>query len=241
MERIHQFDERIKKVKNRDKVQRSYFKKIQYHLKRIQTEPQDEHKHDWRTIIDTIDKLVIDGLPPSNRELRDVLLPIIDEIPDDIELPKNVALVVREIDRFVSTRPPKPDPAANEAQTEDVRRARELLNGKAMVMIGGERRPLAADALTDALGLSELLWVETREHQTHAVFEPLVARDDVAAVILAIRWSSHGFGEVKEFCDKYGKPLVRLPAGYNPNQVAFHLLSQVGDRLGGPPRTIAAG
>ena len=89
------------------------------------------------------------------------------------------------------------------------------------------------DALAQAFGLRELIWIETREHQTHAVFEPYVARDDVAAVVLAIRWSSHGFGEVKEFCDKYGKPLVRLPAGYSPNQVAYHLLRQVGDRLGG--------
>lgn len=240
-ERIRQFDERVKKVKNRDKRQRGLFNRIQYHLKRIHTEPKSEHEHDWRKIVETVDELVADGLPPSNRELRDVMLPLVDLIPEEIELPKNVALVLREIDRYVSSRPPKVDPGANAPPSEDVRRARELLQGKAMVMIGGERRPLAADALTEALGLSELLWVETREHQTHSVFEPLVAREDVAAVILAIRWSSHGFGEVKEFCDKYGKPLVRLPAGYNPNQVAFHLLSQVGDRLAGPTRTTAAG
>ena len=30
---------------------------------------------------------------------------------------------------------------------------------------------------------------DLREHQTHAVFEPLVAREDVAVVVLAIRWS----------------------------------------------------
>jgi hypothetical protein len=81
--------------------------------------------------------------------------------------------------------------------------------------------------------LSELVWVETREHQTHAVFESLVARPDVAVVVLAIRWSSHGFGEVKAFCDNYGKPLVRLPAGYNPNSVALHIMDQVGQRLKG--------
>jgi len=98
-------------------------------------------------------------------------------------------------------------------------------------MIGGERRASSAEALEQALGLRELIWIETREHQTHAVFEPYVARDDVAVIVLAIRWSSHGFGEVKAFCDKYGKPLVRLPAGYSPNQVAYHLVRQVGDRL----------
>jgi hypothetical protein len=49
--------------------------------------------------------------------------------------------------------------------------------------------------------------------------------------VLAIRWSSHSYGDVKQFCDQYGKPLVRLPAGYNPNQVAVHILSQCSDRL----------
>jgi hypothetical protein len=245
-ERIKDFDERVKKVKNRDKRQRGLFNRIQYHHKRIQADPKGDHEHDWQKIVETVDELVADGLPPSNRELREVMLPLaeplVEAIPADSELPKNVALVLRETERYLKTRPAKADAAAAAQQTEDVRRARELLEGKAMVMIGGERRPLAQEALIDALGLSELLWVETREHQTHAVFEPLVARDDVAAVILAIRWSSHGFGEVKEFCDKYAKPLVRLPAGYNPNQVAFHLLSQVGDRLGAPAaRTIAAG
>ena len=29
----------------------------------------------------------------------------------------------------------------------------------------------------------------------------------VALVILAIRWSSHSYGEVKQFCERYGKPL----------------------------------
>lgn len=58
-----------------------------------------------------------------------------------------------------------------------------------------------------------------------------MARSDVAAVLLAIRWSSHSYGDVKEYCDKYGKPLVYLTGGYNPNQVAHQILAQVGDRL----------
>ena len=53
----------------------------------------------------------------------------------------------------------------------------------------------------------------------------------VAVVVLAIRWSSHSYGEVKQFCEQYGKPLVRLPAGYNPNQVAAHIVAQCSDRL----------
>ncbi len=159
----------------------------------------------------------------------DLLLPVLDDMP--VELPKNVSLVLKEIDRFISSRPEKPDPQAAAAQSHEVRRVRDLLKGRAVVMIGGDKRPFSADALIDSFGLKDLIWIETREHQTHTVFEPQVARPDVVLVLLAIRWSSHSFGEVKEYCDKYGKPLVHLPAGYNPNQVAFHILNQVGERL----------
>ncbi len=51
-------------------------------------------------------------------------------------------------------------------------------------------------------------------------------------MLLAIRWSSHSFGDVKRFCDRYGKPMVRLPGGYSPNQVAAQVLMQVSGQLG---------
>jgi hypothetical protein len=68
------------------------------------------------------------------------------------------------------------------------------------------------------------------------VFEPAVARPGVAVVLLAIRWASHSYGDVKDYCDKYGKPMVYLTGGYNPNQVAHQILAQVGDRLRGLTR-----
>src|SRR6202022_1331810 len=94
-----------------------------------------------------------------------------------------------------------------------------------------DRRPDALEALRTSFGLGELLWVETREHQSLEGFEPYVARPDVAVVLLAIRWSSHSFGDVREFCDRHGKPLVRLQAGYHPNQVALQIVSQCSGRL----------
>ena len=87
--------------------------------------------------------------------------------------------------------------------------------------------------LRTALGLEDLIWIETKEHQSIRGFEAAIARPDVALVLLAIRWSSHAFGDVKQFCDRHGKPLVRLPGGYSPNQVAAQILAQCGERLGG--------
>lgn len=230
--RVQQLQEKLQSTKSRAKRQRNLHSKLRYHVKLIADNPGQVRTYDWQKVIEAVEELINDGLPPSNRELRDFLLPVLDDIPESIELPKNFKLVLREIDLFLAARPTKVElEMTTTAPTEEVRRALELLRGHTVVLIGGDRRPQAAEALTEAFALKELIWVEGRD-QTYADFEPHVARSDVSVVILAIRWSRHGFGEVKEFCDKYGKLLVRLPGGYNPNQLAFHIISQVGERLG---------
>jgi hypothetical protein len=119
-----------------------------------------------------------------------------------------------------------------EEPSEAVRTVASLLNGRSAVLIAGELRPQAKTALERAFGLKGVIWIAPREHQSFWDFEAPVARADVAVVLLAIRWTSHSHAEVQQLCDRYGKPLVRLPAGYNPNQVAVQILEQCGDRLG---------
>lgn len=229
--RIQELSRGIQTSQDREKKRKKAQGKLKYHLKRIQTKAAPDLVEDWQTVVATVSELVTDGLPPSNPELREQLLPILDDLPEVVELPKNFNLVLREIDRYIASTAPKAEATPDDGPSADVQRVAELLRGRALVLIGGVRRPEAADAIKDALGLSELHWVEGREHSSYYAFEPDVANPEVAAVVLAIRWSSHGFGEVKNFCDKYDKPLVRLPGGYNPNQVAYHILTQVGDRL----------
>lgn len=74
--------------------------------------------------------------------------------------------------------------------------------------------------------------MKTREYNTRIDFDPEVSRPDVAVVILAIRWSRHCYADVELSCKKYDRPLVRLPAGYNPKQVAKSILEQCSNRLG---------
>jgi hypothetical protein len=228
--RLRTFADRLHAARLRDKQQRNLFSKLRYHLKRIADTPEADHAHDWNRIGAVAGELVAGGLPPSNRELRELLLPVLDDLPDDLEAPPEFSAVLRELDRYLAHQPAAVRPKTA-APTPAVREAARLLRGKTVLLIGGEPRPGAAAALESALNLAELIWADTRAHQTHIVFEADVARPDVALVLLAIRWSSHGFGEVKEYCDRYGKPLVRLPGGYNPNQVAYQILEQVGDRL----------
>ena len=110
----------------------------------------------------------------------------------------------------------------------DVQKVADLYKGKAMVIIGGDRRPHAYEALKSAFGLKELIWIVTREHESTDIFVLYISRPDVDVVLLAIRWSSHSYGDVKAMCDKFGKEFYRLPAGYNPNQVVHQILEHGG-------------
>lgn len=178
-----------------------------------------------------MEEMVGDGVPPSNREIRDLLLPVVDDLPDRDDLPPGFRLVLREIDRFLATRMFASKAAPSYVPPPEVKEAARLLEGRSVVLIGGARRRESQATLRKALGLKDLIWIETKEHQSIESFEPVIARPDVALVLLAIRWSSHAFGEVRQFCIRHERPLVRLPGGYGVHQVAAQILSQCSDLL----------
>lgn len=228
--RIEALDSGLQEERKRLKEQKKLLGKVRHKLSLVSTDQQNASDH-WRHIALTVEELVNGGLPPSNRELRELLAPAIDEMPDLAETPVGFQRVLLEIDRFLATCPP-PDAAPVPQQGAEVQNVAHLLAGRSLVLIGGHCRPAAYKALKDALRLAELYWVETREHESIEYFEPYVARPDVAVILLATRWSSHSYTDIRIFCNRHGKPLVRLPGGYNPNQVAAQIMAQCSDRLG---------
>ena len=212
------------------RLRESTLKKIRYHARHIadnRTGPTD-----WKTVLDGVTQLVRDSLlRPSSVELRDVLLPVVDFIPIDLELTPEFNHVLRELDRYHAERT-EPQLLDETTRVDPVvASARTLLKGSTVVLIGGQCYPHARETLRTRLELKDVDWIDTREHQSVSSFESHVARPDVSVVLLLIRWSSHSFGDVNQFCEKHGKPLVRLPGGYNPNQVAMQIVQQCGVRL----------
>ena len=227
--RIEKLDAGLQETLRQGKARKSLLSKARYHARRVAGDMGDDY--DWGKIVASVDALIAGGEAASNVEVREILLPILDRMPDLEDPPRNLQLVLREIDRYLAARRTAAEPAPPEAPTAEVVEAARLLGGKSVVLIGGARRPEAHDAIRRAFNLKELIWIETREHESIDHFEPSVARPDVALVILAIRWSSHAFGDVKAFCDRYDKPLLRLPRGYSPNQVAHEVVGQCSERL----------
>ncbi len=229
--RIEALDARFRAVRGRAKDIKRARDQFRYHAKRIAEGTRDDH--DWRKVVGAVNEMVDGGVPASSMEIREILVPILDEMPelDGLSM-RGFDMALREIDRYLAGRR-TPEAAAPVATTAEVSEAARLLAGKGMVLIGGSRRPEAYAALKAAFGLKDLVWIEGRDHASIERFEPSVARPDMALVILAIRWSSHSFGDVRKFCDRYGKPMVRLPGGYNPNQVAAQILAQCSEQLDG--------
>jgi hypothetical protein len=211
--------------------QSSELEQIGVRLKQI--EAGENVEQEWQLVVEMVDRLVASGVPPSNRELRNALLSRIECLPERDDLPSGFRRVVCEIDRYLSLRSSATRHSVSQAAVPEVVEAARLLHGRSAVLIGGIRRRVAQDSLRRALSLGELIWVETKEHQSIDSFEPIIARASVAVVLLAIRWSSHAFGDVKEFCDRHNKPLVRLPGGYSPNQIAAQIMAQCSGKLEG--------
>ncbi len=231
-ERIRELDTEYEQREERTALFQQLFNKLRYHLGQIDKYPKRDHSHNWAKAVEAVDSLVESGLPPSNIELRELLLPVVDEIPEALALPRHFDLVLREIDNALAV---AEHAFAKKAQkpitpTSEVQEVTQHLRARKVVLIGGELRPHAQQALEEAFELSELVWIEGQD-QSYTEFEPQVANTEVDVVLLAIRWSRHGFSDVKTFCDKYDKLLVRLPGGYSPNIVAHHIVDQVGKRL----------
>lgn len=226
MELAGRWDEGRRKVTSRKKV----LGRLRYKLAQVGT-AGDDAKAMWASISEDVEELVKSGMAPSSLELRELLIDHVEQLPEMASMSPAFQLTMREIDKYLATAPSRDEEDDSAASDPLFSEVAEMLAGKAAIIIGGERRPHAAEAIERAFLLSELIWIDTRAHESTAGFEPYVARPEVAMVLLAIRWSSHSYGEVQDFCRQYGKPLVRLPGGYNPRQIAAQILDQCSNRL----------
>ena len=203
-------------------------KTIRYHAKLACVNPLDGHN--WEKIVGTVETMVQDGVLPSNRELREAILPVIASQPE-MDVPDGFRRVRESIENFLATRPLAKSEVVSEP-TPAVRKVEEWLKGKRVVLIGGDRRPKAKHKLEKAFGLKELDWISGRgRRQAVEKFDSYIGCPDVLVVLLATRWCSHSLCYAKKYCKKYRKPLVSLPAGYSPDEIARQVLDQCSDRL----------
>lgn len=217
------------------KQQKKLLGKLAYERDHLLQQPEIAAELWAQTLLPTLVQLLELGVPPSDLRLREILWGIEDTLPEELSVPKVARKVFEEIHKHAE----RVDRMLLEAEAEEkaevsaeVQRCRDLLEGKRVVMIGGDVREPARGKIEAALGLKAFDWVETNEkHQSVSDFETHIARPDVAVVLLGIRWSRHAYGGVKSLCAKHATPMVWVPGGYNVNQLAHQIVVQSSDRL----------
>jgi|GEM_PF-6064642 len=240
LEQMLLYEKKISQLTNYDKARKKLFQKIRYHASRISQSPGAEHEIDWDAVIRSVGEILETGLPPSNVELRELIMPLEEHFPDQPEsMTPGMISVWREIHRYLDSREAEEEKTRPvEEPGAEILEVRELLQGRDVVFIGGLHREHHERKLVEAFDIHELIWIEAHD-QSYLTFEPSIRNERVALVILAIRWSRHGFMGAKDLCDKWDKPMVNLPGGYNPRQIAHQILEQSRDRLrsnrGRPP------
>ena len=76
------------------------------HLRALCTPTGGERADEaWPAILLVVEELIGEGTPPSNREVRDLLLPHLDDLPEVVGIPPGARLVLRR-----STATSRPDP-----------------------------------------------------------------------------------------------------------------------------------
>lgn len=209
------------------KARKESVSRVRYHAGQLAQGRAVEPDKSWALIAQAVGELAVAG-SPLPKDLSAALEPLagamLAECPDG---------ALRERLMEVAQRAAEGEEGDEDrAGSAEIERARELLADRVLVMIGGVPKPEAVESLRRSLALRDVRWLSKRDHASTAPFETEIARPDVDVVMVMIRWcNTHDGPEVREMCRLHNKACVTLPGGYNPSQVAHHVLEQVGERL----------
>ncbi|HZW09639.1 MAG TPA: hypothetical protein VFF69_07030 [Phycisphaerales bacterium] len=207
-----------------------HLKRVRYHAEQIGGGRAIDPGHDWRRIDEALRELALLGVPPSHPRVAAALKGVQESAaPAPPEFAHASAAFAAR-----GQEPARAEPGAGGEPewSERVLEVRELLRGRAIVVIGGEPRQDAANRLRDAFALDRVEWVPLTEHGSGAPMRAPIMHPDTLLVLVLVKLAGHlHAGEAREYCRQAGKPLVMLQAGYNPEQVAYAVLGQASNQL----------
>jgi hypothetical protein len=89
LRRIDDASARLRSYGTREKVRKRVLSNLRYKLTKLQDDPGG-NAGEWPRIAELLNEATGEGIPPSHVELRELLVPVLDFIPDDLALtPRN--------------------------------------------------------------------------------------------------------------------------------------------------------
>ncbi|MBX3385665.1 MAG: hypothetical protein KF768_03760 [Phycisphaeraceae bacterium] len=213
--------------------------KIRYHAGQIVKKGHGESEVDRRRIGDAVAHLMEVGLAASDPRIGGSIgraaaagWPVDEEPAASAALREALARAAAG-EREREEREGEEGEQKGDRWSERVRRVRDLLRGRRLVIVGGEPMPHAIERITDAFDLEETDWVELTEHGTGAPMRAPIFRPETALVVVIIKLAGHLHAEsARAWSAEAGKPWVYLTGGYNPEAMANAILEQASGQLG---------
>lgn len=209
--------------------QQELLTKLNFQLSQSAEIPETQFRDSvFQTIADLTDRF---HLPPSNIELRTVLVAYQDSLPYcGSDAPQSVQLVYRDLESHLDEQSDEEAQQTERQWSDDVLKVADIVQGRSVVVIGGLRKRNAEATIAKAFRLKTVNWVESHEHDWITRFAAAINKDDVCLVLHLTRFSRH-FYNLPELGKQLNKPYVRVTRGYNPNSIAQNILQQVGNDL----------
>jgi hypothetical protein len=210
----------------------SRLNRLRFQLRKLEelAHAQPGPEQDWEQVVEQVSTLLEQSPRPEWRALWAALAEARGPLAQG-HLPPNWVHLRRLLEQTASqVRPPKTKAPVPLSELEQLR---ELLRAREVLVVGGDPREHHRENLETELRSARVHWPLTREQTPDVTaLEPWVARAEIALVLLYIRFVRHAISdELPTICDRFGKPLARITAGYNPSKVAHQVLRQCSDRL----------
>lgn len=233
------------------------------------THAGDRNQKEWKSIDQTVRELLGTGLHENHCGMRDLLLPVVDLIPEtqaeteDLadgaastashNASEGCAEASPELDEFspefnrvlnsISMHLARTTAVVQteaETETADVQYVRERLSGQSIAIVGGVCKPHAAARIQKALKLRELRWLSAGKNDRVCQFETDVR--GMSLVVLITKLIGHKHNDIREFCKNQGVPWVqtRVQGGYSVNQLAYLIREQASEYLDAHCEELAA-
>lgn len=115
---------------------------------------------------------------------------------------------------------------ASHHDVNNVDLARFALQGRSLVLIGGDDRPDQRRRIKRIFALNACDWIETRERRPSAFKVGRVIEGyDVVVLLIGLARHQHG-SDVRELCRQLHKPIVVCWRTPHPNHLAHAICSQ---------------
>lgn len=182
---------------------------------------------------DDLRRLVADclsgGIPPSNTDLRRLLVPYRAELESlqHNHAAKLLEYLDKDANKALAKKlmPVEIDIPEDPEHEHRLTELKKLLNGKTLLIVGGNKgQAQKVEHMKKKLGLKDLEWPPTEEHTRNGALEDCVARAD--AVCIAVRWARHSRKDLLDIAKAHGKLTAVLPRGTGFNKVVYDLYGQ---------------